>query len=112
MKVQEIIEKNQQNTSVFWRDEIQKCLYKPRKKEKRHGNSLVVQWLRLCAFTVEGLGSIPGWGTKILQDTQHGQKKKNKSKKKSQIINMRNETGENENVKAFDKIQNPFMIAH
>ena len=25
---------------------------------------------------------------------------------------MRNETGENENVKAFDKIQNPFMIAH
>ena len=24
------------------------------------GNSLVVQWLGLCAFTAEGLGSIPG----------------------------------------------------
>ena len=30
-------------------------------------NSLVVQWLALCTFTAEGLGSIPGQGTKILQ---------------------------------------------
>ena len=29
------------------------------------GNSLVVQWLGLCTLTAEGLGSIPGWGTKI-----------------------------------------------
>ena len=33
------------------------------------GNSLVVQWLGLCAFTAaftaEGLSSIPGGGTKI-----------------------------------------------
>ena len=35
------------------------------------GNSLVVQWLGLCTFTAKGLGSIPGWGTKI---PQHGQK--------------------------------------
>ena len=27
----------------------------------------MVQQFRLGAFTVEGLGSIPGWGTKILQ---------------------------------------------
>ena len=27
-------------------------------------NSLVVQWLVLCAVTVKGLGSIPGQGTK------------------------------------------------
>ena len=29
------------------------------------GNSLAVQWLGLGAFTAEGLGSIPVWGTKI-----------------------------------------------
>ena len=40
------------------------------------GNSLVVQWLGLRAFTGEGAGSIPGWGTKITQDTWHSQKKK------------------------------------
>ena len=31
------------------------------------GNSLVVQWLGLHAFTAEGLDSIPGLGTKIPQ---------------------------------------------
>ena len=30
------------------------------------GNSLVVHWLQLHAFTAEGPGSIPGWGAKIL----------------------------------------------
>ena len=34
-------------------------------KEPWTGNSLVVQWLGLLAFTAEGLGSIPGWRTKI-----------------------------------------------
>ena len=29
------------------------------------GSSLAVQWLGLCAFTAEVLGSIPGQGTKI-----------------------------------------------
>ena len=29
------------------------------------GNALVVQYLRLHTFTAQGLGSIPGWGTKI-----------------------------------------------
>ena len=41
------------------------------------GNSLVAQWLGLCTFTVEGLCSIPGWGTKILQVIQCSQKLKN-----------------------------------
>ena len=27
------------------------------------GNSLVVQWLEVCAFTAKGMGLIPGWGT-------------------------------------------------
>ena len=40
------------------------------------GNSLAVQWLGLHALNVEGLGSIPGQGTKIPQAVWHGQKKK------------------------------------
>ena len=42
------------------------------------GNSLVVQWLGLCAFTAKGLGSIPGRGTKIPKATRCSQKKKKK----------------------------------
>ena len=36
-------------------------------KQIKPGNSLVVQWLGFHTFTAEGLGSIPGLGTKILQ---------------------------------------------
>ena len=39
------------------------------------GNSLVVQWLGLHAFTAEGLSLIPGQGTKIPQASPHGQEK-------------------------------------
>ena len=34
---------------------------------KGKADSLVVQWLGLCAFTAEGQGLTPGWGTKIPQ---------------------------------------------
>ena len=34
------------------------------------GNSLLVQWLGLCAFTAKDPGSIPGQGTKIPQASQ------------------------------------------
>ena len=37
-------------------------------------------WLGLCAFTVEDLGSIPGWGTKIPQAMWPGPKKINDPK--------------------------------
>ena len=40
------------------------------------GNFLAVQWLRLHASTTEGMGSVPGWGTKIPHTAWHGQKKK------------------------------------
>ena len=30
------------------------------------------QWLRLCASIAGGVGSIPGWGTKILHGVWHG----------------------------------------
>ena len=46
-----------------------------------HENSPVVQCLALCTFTAKDAGSIPGWGTKILQGTWHSQKKKQKTKK-------------------------------
>ena len=39
-----------------------------------HGNSLAIQWLGLRAFTAEGPGPIPGWGTKIPQAARRGQK--------------------------------------
>ena len=42
------------------------------------GNSLAVQWLGLGAFTSKRLGSNPGQGTKIRQDTWHCKKKKKK----------------------------------
>ena len=42
------------------------------------GNSLAIQWLGLHAFAAGGMGSIPGWGTKILQVQQHGKIQTNK----------------------------------
>lgn len=36
----------------------------------------MVQWLGFSAFTVEGPGSIPGWGTDILQAVWRGLKEK------------------------------------
>ena len=43
------------------------------KQSKFPGNSLVVQWLGLHAFTAKSVGSIPGWGTEILQVARYGQ---------------------------------------
>ena len=37
------------------------------KKLDTFGNSLALQWLGLHASTAGGTGSIPGWGTKILE---------------------------------------------
>ena len=47
-----------------------------RKKTENVGTSLVVQWLRLLTSTSEGMGLIPGWGTKILHALWHSKKKK------------------------------------
>ena len=46
-------------------------------------NSLVVWWLRLHFFAGRGPSLILGWGTKILQAMQQGQKNKDKKKKKT-----------------------------
>ena len=45
------------------------------------GHSLVVQWLRLCAFTAEGTGSVPSGGIKIQQEVQHSKIKKKGGRK-------------------------------
>ena len=34
------------------------------------GTSLAIQWLRLCVSTAGGMGSVPGWGARILHATQ------------------------------------------
>ena len=52
------------------------CLF----KDLIIGNSLVVQWLELQTFTAEGVGSVPGWGTKIPQAMQCSQKKSSQRK--------------------------------
>ena len=41
------------------------CLFLLFSKEFACGNPLAVQWLRLRASSAGGVGSIPGWGTKI-----------------------------------------------
>ena len=42
---------------------------------KCQGTSLVVQWLRLRAYSAGGIGSIPGWGNKIPPAVWYSQKK-------------------------------------
>ena len=57
---------------------LQSLLFPWEKRKKRRGSSLVVCWWGLSTFTAEGRGSIPGWGTKIPQDTWSGTKKEEK----------------------------------
>ena len=56
--------------------------------EAERGNSLVGQWLGLCAFTAEGPGSIPAQGTNIPQAMWYGGKIKEVKKKLRDIINI------------------------
>ena len=51
-------------------------------KNLRSETSLMVQWLRLHASKAGGVGSIPGWGTKILHALWHGHKSTGKKKEK------------------------------
>ena len=51
------------------------------------GNSLAVQWSGLGTFTAEGLGSIPGQGTKIPQAMWCGQNKTKQKQKAKQTNN-------------------------
>ena len=53
-----------------------------RKKKRKSGNSLVVQWLGLQVFSAEGLSSIPGWRTRIPQARWHWLKKRASQRRK------------------------------
>ena len=44
-------------------------------RNENGGNSLAVQWFRLCALTAKGPCSIPGQGTKIPQAMRFSHKK-------------------------------------
>ena len=44
-------------------------------KRNGAGNSLAVQWLGHCTSSAGGMGSIPGWGSRIPQATRHSQNK-------------------------------------
>ena len=84
------------NRSGFWqleswdggRESRQLEAWDEQRQENR-GNSLVVQWLGLCAFTAEGVGLIPGRGTKISQPA-HRAAKKNKIKRGKKRQESRN----------------------
>ena len=52
-------------------------------KKTHLGTFLAVQWWRHCVSTAGDMGSIPGWGTKILHAVWSGQKKKTRKKKKN-----------------------------
>ena len=57
------------------------------------GNSLAVQWLGPGTVTAGGLGSIHGWGTKILRAAWCNQKKNfffNKIKKIEKVFALQN----------------------
>ena len=49
-----------------------------KEREKNIWTSLAVQQLRLCTSSAGGVGSIPGWGTKIWHATWCGQSLKTK----------------------------------
>ena len=44
----------------------------------------MIQWLRVCAFTAEGVGSIPGQGTEIPQAASGAKKERKKKKRESE----------------------------
>ena len=53
------------------------------KRNNAVGNSLLAQWLGLCPFTAEELGSIRGWETKIPK----GEAKEEKKKERNSAMN-------------------------
>ena len=66
---------------VLWLATGSSCSLLQRHIRNNGGNSLVVQWLGLLAFTAQGVGSVPGRGTKILPSASRRRKKiKNKKK--------------------------------
>ena len=68
-------------------------------KNYKRGTSLAVQWLALCASNAGGVGSIPGWGTRIPHAARGS--KKNKKIKKLQALFIKGLCKINEKEKIF-----------
>ena len=79
-----------------------------RKKEGR--TSLVVQWLRLCPSNAEGMGSIPGRGTKIPNGTWCSQKL-NKLKKKGREKRRKGKNRQAPFLSQMEKLCPAFQIS-
>ena len=77
--IRKSLQTNSSKTFHFYR-EVTMYLLKQKPKvcylKRLSGNSLVVKWLGLCAFTAENPGSNPDWGTKISQMVGCGPKQK------------------------------------
>ena len=59
------------------------------------GDSLVVQWLRPTTFTAEGMGLIPGQGTKIRKPHTQQKKKKKKMHERKALCFAKRPTNKN-----------------
>ena len=64
----------QVSPTLIWLVSLSEEEIRKREKAPCLGNSLAVQWLGLHAFTAEGAGSIPGWGTKIPKAVERSKK--------------------------------------
>ena len=66
----------------FWKSECSSGMHSAGVlllKSTIFGNTMVVQWLELCAFTAEDPGSVCGRGTKIPQAIWYSRRKKQKA---------------------------------
>lgn len=63
---------------------------------------MAIQWLGLWAFIDKDLDLIPGWGNKIPQVLQHGQKLKNKKFCQSDFSSSFNEVADTD-VPSYSK---------
>ena len=59
-----------------------------KEENRRHGNSLGVQWLRIGTFPTEDMGLIPDWGAKIPQAERHGKKQTHQNPKTNNDNNL------------------------
>ena len=63
----------------------------------------MVQWLRLHTSNAGGMGSIPGWGTKIPCATQQKKKKKEEETSKGRLKLFRIKKKYNRPITRYDK---------
>ena len=83
----------------------------PSLRNELSGNSLVVQWLELVAFTAGGLGSIPGRGTKILQAARQSRKKTKTKTHKQKTPPKQNKNKQNNKFQVTWRVKNRWKLS-